>query len=614
MTLLAASGALWFASRPVAAVAAAFAGLSWAGVIWSIERVIDADALVGAGMILAPLLPPLLVVVVVGLPALWRIPDRLTPALVAASIVIAVTGVLRVLVYEPILDLHCGLFCGHSPVVVVSNAGLAAWLGTVSLLTTAIVCGTVALGILSARWGQAGGGPRDVLPRVLAASAMVVLAATALGSTVSSSVGATSEELVSLVAIKAVACVAMAGAAIIVAADRLVIGRNLAQIARLMTADSNRPSAEALLRDAVGDPGLSVGYWTDDRGYVTSDGRPLDLTAQGRQRTELTSRGAPIAIVLHDHALPSDLVEAHIGPEARLAIQNESLELELERRLEQLRASRRRVVEAGDAARRQLERDLHDGAQQLLLALSFEVRRGERSAVENRDDVSAALFAEVRGVAGRILEQLRALAHGIHPTILTNSGLEPALASYVGSLDSPPSLSVELPSRLPPACEASAYAIVTAMIAAAPEGSLMSCAIREEGDDSDSRRPGLRRSRPRPRSPQRRRRPVPEATRPGPSSCCHARDRRRRLDAHADGHRHRPARGGLRRGRRGTRRSGSDGRRARRIDPTWPSSTSGCRRRSRTRDSSPHWKSKRTRRRRLRLSCRSTSSRTTRCA
>lgn len=74
LTLLAASGALWFASRPVAAVAAAFAGLSWAGVIWSIERVIDADALVGAGMILAPLLPPLLVVVVVGLPALWRIP------------------------------------------------------------------------------------------------------------------------------------------------------------------------------------------------------------------------------------------------------------------------------------------------------------------------------------------------------------------------------------------------------------------------------------------------------------------------------------------------------------------------------------------------------------
>jgi signal transduction histidine kinase len=204
--------------------------------------------------------------------------------------------------------------------------------------------------------------------------------------------------------------------------------------------------------------------------------------APGRQRTELTSRGHPIAVVLHDRALPSDLVEAHIGPEARLAIQNESLELELERRVDQLRASRRRVVDAGDSARRQLERDLHDGAQQLLLALSFEVRRGERSAVEHGDEVSAALFAEARIVAGRILDQLRVLADGIHPAILTNAGLQPALASYAGSLDWPASLTVDLPDRLPPGTEASVYAIVTGLIEAAPHGSRRSYSIRAEGD------------------------------------------------------------------------------------------------------------------------------------
>jgi hypothetical protein len=93
-----------------------------------------------------------------------------------------------------------------------------------------------------------------------------------------------------------------------------------------------------------------------------------------------------------------------------------------------------------------------------------------------------ALFTEARGIAGRILEQLRVLAHGIHPTILTNAGLGPALVSYAGSLDSPPSLTVELPQRLPPESEASIYAIVTALVAADAEGSAMSYSIRAEGD------------------------------------------------------------------------------------------------------------------------------------
>ena len=483
LMLLAAGGALWFASRRPAAVAAALAGLSWAGVIWSIERLNGADPLVGAGMLLAPLLVPTLALLVLALPGLWRIPQRLARGLVVASVVVAVAGVSRVLVYEPILDLHCGPFCGHSPVLVVANLGLAAWLGWVAAATSVAVCGTIALGILLARPARTRGAVRDIPSRVLAAIGMGVLSAATTAGVVQGGIGATTEDLVRVVGLRALASIAIAGAAILVAAERLSIGRNLARIARMLAGESDRPTAEALLRDAVGDPGLSVGYWTDERGYVSADGLPLDLSAPGRQRTELTSRGQPIAIVLHDtRALPVDLVEAHIGPEARLAIQNESLELELERRLEQLRASRRRVVQAGDAARRQLERDLHDGAQQLLLALSFEVRRGERHAVETGDEASAALFAEARGVAGRILDQLRVLAHGIHPTILTNAGLEPALATYAGSLEPPPSLTVELPRRLPPGIEASVYAIVTDLVAAAPDGPTMSCSIRRDGD------------------------------------------------------------------------------------------------------------------------------------
>src|SRR5688572_20122103 len=293
LTLLAAGYALWFAGRPLAAVAAALAGLSWAGVIWSLERVSGADSLVGTGMVLAPLLVPWLVVLVMGLPVLWRIPRRLSQFLAVSSVVIAVTGVARALVYEPILDLECRLFCGHSPVLVVANLGLAAWLGAVAAVTTAIVCGTMAMGIAFARSGQAAG--RRALPsRVLAASAMGALSATALAILLDGAVGGSTEDHVRLVAIRAGACVAIAAAAVLVAAERLSIGRNLAQIARLLAGDGDRPPAESLLRAAVGDPGLSVGYWTEDRGYVGTDGQPVDLTAPGRQRTELTSRGRTI--------------------------------------------------------------------------------------------------------------------------------------------------------------------------------------------------------------------------------------------------------------------------------------------------------------------------------
>ena len=126
--------------------------------IWSLERASGADALVGAGMLLAPLLVPLLILLVIGLPGLRGISRRLTALLLVACTVVAVAGVARALVYEPILDLRCGLFCGHSPVLVVANLGLAAWLGAVVAATTAIVCGIIALEILFSGPARASGG------------------------------------------------------------------------------------------------------------------------------------------------------------------------------------------------------------------------------------------------------------------------------------------------------------------------------------------------------------------------------------------------------------------------------------------------------------------------
>ena len=120
-----------------------------------------------------------------------------------------------------------------------------------------------------------------------------------------------------------------------------------------------------------------MAYWLPgSRRYVDHSGRPVDPHASGaRSVTPIVRNGEPVALVIHDQALSAALdLEREIGTAARLAVDNERLRAEVLAQLEDLRASRARIVEAGDAARRRIERDLHDGAQQRLLALSYELR------------------------------------------------------------------------------------------------------------------------------------------------------------------------------------------------------------------------------------------------
>jgi PAS domain S-box-containing protein len=129
---------------------------------------------------------------------------------------------------------------------------------------------------------------------------------------------------------------------------------------------------------------------------------------------------------------------------------------ERERHLEQLRASRARIVEAGDSERRRLERNLHDGAQQRLVALSIALRLAQarmttdtEAASEILDDAGAELAAA--------LAELRDLARGLHPAILTDRGLEAALKSLAERAPLPVDVEVDLNRRLPPAVEVGAF-------------------------------------------------------------------------------------------------------------------------------------------------------------
>jgi signal transduction histidine kinase len=127
--------------------------------------------------------------------------------------------------------------------------------------------------------------------------------------------------------------------------------------------------------------------------------------------------------------------------------------------VEELRASRARIVEAGDAERRRLERDLHDGAQARLVALSLLLRAARRRS--EGDAALSGLLDEAQEELQTSLAELRELARGIHPAVLTDRGLEPALEALTSRAPLPVKLEVEARERLPGPVESAAYFVVS---------------------------------------------------------------------------------------------------------------------------------------------------------
>jgi signal transduction histidine kinase len=244
-------------------------------------------------------------------------------------------------------------------------------------------------------------------------------------------------------------------------------------------------SLQAALARSLGDETLEVAYWLPrSQRYVDAAGRPLEpLAADGRAATTIVRGGQPVALVLHDSALSGAAMERELGAATRLAVDNERLRAEVVSQIEDLRASRARIVEAGDATRRRLERDLHDGAQQRLLALSYDLRIARAAAEKDGDLVDARLLAEAAGEAQAALEELRELAHGIHPAILTEAGLGPALATLADAAGLPVEIG-EIPAeRFPAPVETAVYVVVAEAIADAARRSAGFASVSVTSDD-----------------------------------------------------------------------------------------------------------------------------------
>src|SRR5262249_2932685 len=191
------------------------------------------------------------------------------------------------------------------------------------------------------------------------------------------------------------------------------------------------------------------------------DGRPAVVeAADGRAVTELERGGRRVAALVHDSALGEEreLLDA-VSAAAGLALENERLQAELRAQLEELRASRKRIVEAGDHERRRLERNLHDGAQQRLVALSVALGLAQ-SKLERDPETAAGLLSSAREELKAGLAELRELARGLHPAII-GRGLEVALAGLAERSPVPVEVVVEPGAAPGETVEAAAYYVVS---------------------------------------------------------------------------------------------------------------------------------------------------------
>ncbi|MYW63389.1 hypothetical protein GTY65_04755 [Streptomyces sp. SID8379] len=206
---------------------------------------------------------------------------------------------------------------------------------------------------------------------------------------------------------------------------------------------------EALVR-VLGDATLRLGLWREERrAYVDGSGREVAVDGPGRTPVRAAD-GRPLALLHHDPALADDpeLLDS-VAAALRLALEN----VWLRTRAKDVAS---RIVQAADAERGRLERDLHDGAQARLVFALMSVRRVRRGLADHPDETLRAAADEAESSLRLAIEELRGIAQGIHPAVLTREGLAPALNALAKEAAMPVVVAAD-PRRYDPLVETTAY-------------------------------------------------------------------------------------------------------------------------------------------------------------
>jgi signal transduction histidine kinase len=419
---VAAAVATWRAGFAFPVLLAA-AALAWPMAEWNVP---GAGPAFTAGLVLYAAWPPLLAAA--ALRGLDERPlDRSAAVLLAVSFGtgVGLLGLASAVVFDP--EARGCVQCPANLLLIADAPGLGHALGRASLALTAIWALVFAVLAAARIVGASPARRRLVVPVLLPAVAAVALFG--IDALHGLDRGFLSNDPTDR-ALRLAEAGALALVASGVALARWRIQRTRAALARLVLDIGAAPAPgelSARLADSLGDPSLELLYPLEG-GWIDADGRETELPAAGeREVTRVHAGGEEIMAVVHRPGLLDDpALVSELATTASLALVHERLHAARRARLVELRASRARIVATADAERRALERDLHDGAQQRLVAVALAIRlaRHRIAAADPALDTGlAAAEARVRVAA----VELRDVAHGLFPTVLADEGLRAAL-------------------------------------------------------------------------------------------------------------------------------------------------------------------------------------------
>ncbi|GIH94241.1 sensor histidine kinase [Planobispora siamensis] len=427
-----------------------------------------------------------------------RLTDRAGRALVACGYLLAVAGSVLLLTTRVPDRPACMPACYESPVRLVGDRQL--YLHLKAVITVAwVLLAIVALAVLVRRAARSGPRQRRVLGFATGVSGVSVALFTVFGLIVTtgsprSPLGAFFHYGHHWGAVIALPVPFFFG----LLRERLAFASVGALVGRLEHASAD--TVESALRETLRDPTLRVAFPLAD-GLVDGNGRPYDPGSDGGR--SLTPLGdPPVAVLVHDPDLEEhrELLDA-AAVAARLALDNARLHAQVRAQLAEVQASRQRITTAADAERQRLERDLHDGAQQRLLGvgLTLGVLRGRLTSPAERE-----LVGELERELRSAIWELRELAQGIRPAVLTDQGLAPALAALARRSGTRVGVDVRVGRRLDPVIEATAYYLVSealqnvtkhargagARVSASLDGERLTVEVADDGPGGASVRAG----------------------------------------------------------------------------------------------------------------------------
>ena len=460
------AGLLTWRSRPRLGVLAIVAGFVWCAPVWDGWGGGPAFART-VGMLAASFVFPILVHLV--LAAAEQPPSPGAVALIGSTyVLVGVCAATLILIRDPYYDPYCWANCTTNLLEVSSHPEVARQIGQTQTLITAVSAALFTV-LCAARAATAlTVGPRrywEVLPGGAILGVVTVAHVVLLWRNPSEDPDLTGFATVFLVRCGSVVLIAAGLVAALLQARRQ--RRSVAQIIATLGEAPPVGSLDIALARAVGDPSLRIFYWLPAAGrYVDAHGRrlPDPNTETSVTTTTLVRNGQPVAVIAH-HGDPAD-IERGLGSAARLALDNERLQAEARARMDELVESRRRIVEAGDARRRSLERDLHDGAQQSLLAMSYDLTRARTKANECGGALSELIDSAVIDVR-EAFHELRDLAHGIYPAALAAAGLCPAITALADTTAVLVDVDCTVTQRLSASTETAAYLVVANIVEAA---------------------------------------------------------------------------------------------------------------------------------------------------